>query len=127
MATFVENWSNALVQGSLAGGVLYWHGCRLAADVLALNREHRQSRAFSRTVLDGARRMAAQAGEILRVATRQLRAMYRERRMNVLKTVASKDTPFVAHIAGSSSHATCCTHQHHSLNVARIAPFARSG
>lgn len=92
IAAFVEHWSNALLQGAIAGGILYWHGCDLAAEVLAIDREHRRSAAFERTVSDCARRMAKEAGEILKVATRQLRSMYRERRISVLKKVANKGT-----------------------------------
>ena len=43
IAEVIENVGDDLLQGVLAGGVIYHHGMAIAADVLALDKVHRRS------------------------------------------------------------------------------------
>ena len=88
LGSFIEHFGNELVQGALAAGILYWHGIDLAAEVLARTREHRDSPALRRTIMDCAMASAASAGEkALHGAARELRQAYRDRRMKALKSL----------------------------------------
>jgi hypothetical protein len=90
IARFIDRNGNELVQGALAGGMLYWQGTDLAAEVLARDREQRRQPPFNRTIRDGAASMAQRMGELLRVAARQLRAGYRGRKRRAVKAIKNK-------------------------------------
>ncbi|MEX0926535.1 MAG: hypothetical protein WD208_07435 [Dehalococcoidia bacterium] len=69
-----------LLQGAIAGGVLYHHGMSIAADALALDKEHRNTREMNRSPREGAIRVANVAGQMLRNQVRRFRNAWRERR-----------------------------------------------
>jgi hypothetical protein len=77
-----------LLQGVLAGGIMYYHGMALAADTLALDRAHRASPAMTRTFAQFARTGAVTAGALLRSVVRQYRAILRTRRRHAVAQVA---------------------------------------
>jgi len=89
IGTFIEATANDLLQGVLAGGVLYFHGMALAADCLALDREHRASAEMTRTVAQSMAVACAPAGRMLRDQVRRMRAFLRGRRQ--LALTAAKD------------------------------------
>jgi hypothetical protein len=92
IAAFVEHHSGEMVQGVLAGGILYWHGCNLAGDILAINQSHRRSAELRVTVFGCAQEAAKKAGVVLQAATRGMRSIYRERRMRIVKSLFGKKT-----------------------------------
>jgi hypothetical protein len=92
IAAFVEHHSADMVQGALAGGILYWHGCDLAADILAIDKKHRQSAELRVTVFSCAQESAKRAGLILQTATRGVRSVYRQRRMRIVKSIFGRKT-----------------------------------
>ncbi len=89
IGTFIEATANDLLQGVLAGGVLYFHGMALAADCLAMDREHRASAEMTRTVSQSMAVACAPAGRMLRDQVRRMRAFLRGRRQ--LALTAAKD------------------------------------
>jgi hypothetical protein len=89
LGSFVEATSNDLLQGVLAGGILYYHGMALAADCLALDEEHRRSPEMTRTIGQAMTVACTPAGRILRDQVRRMREFLRERRRLVF--VAAKD------------------------------------
>ena len=80
IGTFIEATANDLLQGVLAGGVLYFHGMALASECLALDLEHRESPAMTRTVAQSMAVACLPAGRILRDQVRRMRAFLRSRR-----------------------------------------------
>jgi hypothetical protein len=86
---FVEVAANDLLQGVLAGGVLYYHGMSLAAECLALDLEHRRTPEMTRTVGQAMSTVCEPAGRLLRDQVRRMRIFLRERRRMVL-TVAKE-------------------------------------
>ena len=89
LGSFIEATSNDLLQGVLAGGILYYHGMALAADCLALDEEHRRSPEMTRTIGQAMNVACAPAGRLLRDQVRRMREFLRERRR--LAFVAAKD------------------------------------
>jgi hypothetical protein len=87
MGRLVDTLSDELLQGTLAGGILYYHGMALAADVLALDQAHRASPEMSRTFLQGAWGVVRTAGLVLRSAVQEQRRILREKRKQVLERV----------------------------------------
>jgi hypothetical protein len=77
-----------LLQGVLAGGIMYYHGMALAADTLAVDRAHRASPAMTRTLAQFARTGAGTAGALLRSVVRQYRSILRMRRRQAVAQVA---------------------------------------
>jgi hypothetical protein len=77
-----------LLQGVLAGGIMYYHGMALAADTLALDRAHRGSPTMSRTLAQFARTAAGRFGALLRSVVRQYRSILRARRRQAVAQVA---------------------------------------
>lgn len=77
---FIEATADDLLQGVLAGGILYYHGMALAAECLALDREHRASAEMNRTIPQAMAVACAPAGKILRDQVRAMRQFLRERR-----------------------------------------------
>ncbi len=89
IGTFIEATANDLLQGVLAGGVLYFHGMSLAADCLAVDREHRASAEMTRTISQSMLVACAPAGRLLRDQVRRMRAFLRGRRQ--LAFTAARD------------------------------------
>ena len=89
IGTFIEATANDLLQGVLAGGVLYYHGMALAADCLALDDQHRRSPEMTRTIGQAMAIACVPAGRLLRNQVRRLRELLRERRR--LALAAAKD------------------------------------
>ena len=89
IGTFIEAAANDLLQGVLAGGVLYFHGMALAADCLAMDPAHRASPEMNRTIAHSMALACAPAGRILRDQVRIMRAFLRQRRQ--LAFTAAKD------------------------------------
>jgi len=79
IADLIKEGGDELLQGAIAGGVLYYHGMAIAADVLALDATHRESPSMTRTPLQGGMKTAATAGQVLRHQVLRYRGMYRER------------------------------------------------
>ena len=80
IGNFIEHTANDLLQGVLAGGILYYHGMALAAECLALDEEHRRTPEMTRTVSQAMTVAATPAGRILRDQVRRMRQFLRERR-----------------------------------------------
>ena len=88
LGNFIESTANDLLQGVLAGGILYYHGMALAAECLALDYEHRRSPEMTRTIGQAMNIACAPAGRLLRDQVRRMRAFLRERRSMVLDAAA---------------------------------------
>ena len=86
---FIEATANDLLQGVLAGGILYYHGMALAAECLALDEQHRRSPEMTRTIGQAMNVACAPAGRLLRDQVRRMREFLRERRK--LAFTAAKD------------------------------------
>lgn len=89
LGSFIEATANDLLQGVLAAGVLYYHGMALAADVLALDLEHRRSPEMTRSIGQAMAMACAPAGRLLRDQVRRMREFLRERRR--IAFTAAKD------------------------------------
>jgi hypothetical protein len=85
VAQVIDEVGNQLLQGVLAGAVLYYHGMAIAAETLALDSEHRNSPGMYRTPWQGATKTAVVAGQLLRGHVKQYRAAHRERRTRALR------------------------------------------
>lgn len=83
IGSFIESTANELLQGVLAGGILYYHGMALAAECLALDDEHRRSAEMTRTIGQAMNMACAPAGRLLRDQVRRMREFLRERRRMV--------------------------------------------
>lgn len=90
IADLTREGGDELLQGAIAGGVLYHHGMAIAADVLALDAAHRESPSMTRTPLQGAMKTAATAGQLLRDQVRRYRGVYRERKKAPIRAVSDK-------------------------------------
>jgi hypothetical protein len=89
IGAFIDATANDLLQGVLAGGVLYFHGMALAAECLAVDSEHRASAGMTRTIAQSMSVACTPAGRILRDQVRRMRAFLRARRQ--LAFTATKD------------------------------------
>jgi hypothetical protein len=85
IGNFVNATADDLLQGVLAGGILYYHGMALAADCLALDREHRSSPEMTRTVSQAMMTACAPAGRLLRDQTRRMREFLAEKRRQAVR------------------------------------------
>jgi hypothetical protein len=83
LGNFIEYTANDLLQGVIAGGVLYYHGMALAAECLALDEEHRHSPDMTRTISQAMTVASVPAGRLLRDGVRKMREFLRERRRQV--------------------------------------------
>jgi hypothetical protein len=88
IGSFIETTANDLLQGVLAGGILYYHGMALAADCLALDEEHRHSSEMTRTIGQAMNIACAPAGRMLRDQVRRMREFLRERRRMIFGAAA---------------------------------------
>jgi hypothetical protein len=89
LGSFIEATANDLLQGVLAGGILYYHGMALAAECLALDEEHRRSPEMTRTIGQAMAIACTPAGRLLRDQVRRMREFLRERRR--IAILAAKD------------------------------------
>jgi hypothetical protein len=80
LSHFVETTADDLLQGVLAGGILYYHGMALAAECLALDEQHRNSPEMNRTISQAMSTACAPAGRVLLEQVRAMRLLLRERR-----------------------------------------------
>jgi hypothetical protein len=80
LSHFVEVTADDLLQGVLAGGILYYHGMALAAECLALDEQHRNSPEMNRTIAQAMSVACAPAGRVLLDQVRAMRQFLRERR-----------------------------------------------
>jgi hypothetical protein len=81
----IESIGDELLQGVLAGAALYFHGMALASECLALDAQHRNSAAMTRTFRDGLGAVTKTAAAILREQVKSRTDAYRERRRMALK------------------------------------------
>jgi hypothetical protein len=81
----IESIGDDLLQGVLAGAALYFHGMALASECLALDAQHRNSAAMTRTFRDGLGAVTRTAAAILREQVKSRTSAYRERRRMALK------------------------------------------
>jgi hypothetical protein len=93
VADLTREAGDELLQGALAGGVLYYHGMAIAADVLALDDDHRRSPAMTRTPLEGATRAAGVAGRLLRNQVNRYRGANRDRTVAPVRSLKEKFWP----------------------------------
>lgn len=80
IGNFIEHTANDLLQGVMAGGILYYHGMALAAACLALDEPHRRSPEMTRTIGQAMTMACTPAGRLLRNQVRKMREFLRERR-----------------------------------------------
>jgi hypothetical protein len=87
LGTLIESVGDELTQGTLAAGILYYHGMALASDTLALDAAHRASPAMNRDFREGVWKMGEVAGSILRDLVRQRRTAFRNRRSQIIRSL----------------------------------------
>lgn len=90
LRTFIDTTADELLQGVLAGGILYYHGMALAAECLALDEQHRQSREMTRTISQAMSTACAPAGRVLLDQVRAMRHFLRKRRTVIVEVVKVK-------------------------------------
>ena len=88
LSTLTQRLADDLVQGVIAGGILYHHGMVLAADVLALDTNHRNDPALRRGMLDGMTQMRVAAQDLAVTQVRAVRDAYRQRRRQSISRIA---------------------------------------
>lgn len=107
LAHFVEITADDLLQGVLAGGILYYHGMSLAADCLALDEQHRASPEMNRTIGQAMAVACAPAGKVLLEQVRAMRRFLRARRKMMLdsarKTAGHAAASAVGGVRGASN------------------------
>jgi hypothetical protein len=90
IAGVIDRYGDDLLEGILAGGILYYHGISLAADCLALDRTDRASTELNRTPYQATAAISSFAGGILRKHVQDYRAVLREKRRQVAGAVSQK-------------------------------------
>ena len=90
IAVVIDRYGDDLIEGILAGGILYYHGISLAADCLAVDRAQRASADWNRTPYQATAVIASFAGGILRKHVREYRAVLREKRRQLAGAMAQK-------------------------------------
>ncbi len=90
VGTFIESTADDLLQGVLAGGILYYHGMALAAECLSLDMRHRDSPAMTRTISQAMAMACVPAGRILNNQVRVMRDFLRDRRRMVFSAAKGK-------------------------------------
>lgn len=86
----IDRYGDELLQGILAGGILYYHGVEIAADCLAVDQAHRAAPELHRSVREAAGTVCASAAGLVRVQAQELRGALRDRRRQVLSAVQEK-------------------------------------
>lgn len=87
LGTLIESVGDELTQGTLAAGILYYHGMALASDTLALDVAHRANPAMNRDFREAVWKMGEVAGSILRDLVRQRRTAFRDRRSQIIRSL----------------------------------------
>lgn len=87
LGTLIESVGDELTQGTLAAGILYYHGITLASDTLAVDAAHRASSAMNRSFREAVWKMGEIAGSILRDLVRQRRIAFRDRRSQIIRSL----------------------------------------
>jgi hypothetical protein len=90
IAGVIDRYGDDLLEGILAGGILYYHGISLAADCLALDRIDRASAGLNRTPYQATAAISSFAGGILRKHVQDYRAVLREKRRQLAGAVSQK-------------------------------------
>ena len=86
LSHFIETTADDLLQGVLAGGILYYHGMALAAECLSLDEQHRNSPEMNRTIAQAMTVACAPAGKVLLDQVRAMRQFLRARRKMMLES-----------------------------------------
>jgi hypothetical protein len=86
----IESIGDELLQGVLAGAALYFHGMALASECLALDVQHRNSAAMTRTFRDGLSAVTKTAAAILREQVKSRTDAYRARRRMALRQASKQ-------------------------------------
>ncbi len=84
LGVFIDKTGDELLEGAIAGGILYYHGIAVAADCLALDRIHRESANMNRTLRQCMAVSSGCAGQVLLEGARTLRKALREKRRRAL-------------------------------------------
>jgi lysyl-tRNA synthetase class I len=105
IGNFIEHTANDMVQGVLAGGILYYHGMALAADCLALDENHRHSPEMTRTMGEALNVACAPAGRLLRDQVRRMREFLRERQRMVFDAAVDAASNRVGKLRTTASSA----------------------
>lgn len=92
VAHLIESIGDDLLQGVMAGAIIYFHGMSLAAETLALDQQHLKSEPMERGVMDGITEISATAKRILKEQIQTRRKAYRERRRlaTMFKSIKSR-------------------------------------
>jgi hypothetical protein len=90
IAAVIDRYGDDLIEGILAGGILYYHGVSLAADCLALDQVQRAGAELNRTPYQATAAISSFAGGILRKHVREYRAVLREKRRQIAGAVTQK-------------------------------------
>ncbi len=88
VASLVDRYGEELLEGILAGGIVYYHGMAIAADCLALDAQHRESPEMNRTARQAVTNVCISAGRLVRNQARELRSALKQRRRQMAKSVS---------------------------------------
>jgi hypothetical protein len=106
LGSLIESVGDELTQGTLAAGILYYHGMALASDTLALDVAHRASPAMNRDFREGVWKMGEVAGSILRDLVRQRRTAFRDRRSQIIRSLPRSAYARIQTLFGRKTPAT---------------------
>lgn len=87
MSELIEKTGDELFQGVLSGGMLYYHGMAIAADSLALDKQHRNSSAMSRSPVACMTAVARSAGQMALDYVRKRRRLLRAKKRAALNKI----------------------------------------
>ena len=87
IAEFIEHAGDGLVQGALAGAILYYHGMELAGYCLSLDIRHRNEPAMQRNFLETLGRGSTTAGKILLEQVKIKRRALRDKRLRAFTRI----------------------------------------
>ena len=88
IGSLIERNGEELLEGILAGGVLYYHGIAIASECLSLDLEHRYSAEMNRTPSQAITNVCAAAGQMLRKQVKDLRTVLKQSRKQAVPSVA---------------------------------------
>ena len=109
LGTVIESVGDELTQGTLAAGILYYHGMALASDTLAIDAVHRASPAMNRNFREGVWKMGEIAGSILRDVVRQRRSAFRDRRSKIIRSLPRSAYARIQTLFGRKTPASAAT------------------
>jgi hypothetical protein len=81
----IDRYGEELLEGILAGGIIYYHGMAVAAECLSLDAAHRASPEMNRTIRQAVGNVCAAAGRLLRKQAQQFRAALKEKRKQAVQ------------------------------------------